>query len=75
MSQRPAKYQKSVVETPQATDPLHHRVELLEQFRIARLGRGDDGVLQRAVGADRAGFVLAQKNRSERASNRATVAD
>ena len=41
--------------------PSRHGVELGEQGRIARVGRGDDGHVERPVGADRAGRMLARE--------------
>ena len=39
--------------------PARDRVELLQQLRVARLRRGDQGTVEGAVRADRARLVLA----------------
>src|SRR5262249_57606991 len=49
----------SAFATPQ--HPARHRVELLEELPVARLRRRDQRAVERAIGADRTGFVLARK--------------
>ena len=44
-------------------------VEFFQQFRVPGVAGGDEGVVQRAVGADRAGLCSAGKSRSRRASS------
>src|SRR5262249_58608277 len=41
--------------------PPRHRVELLQELRVARLGRGDQRGVEGAVGADRTRLVLARE--------------
>ena len=38
-----------------------HRVELVEERRITHLGRGHDRMIERPIGADRAGLVLGRE--------------
>ena len=50
-----------MVSFSQSQHPPRHRIELFQQLGIARLRRGDQGAVERAVRADRAQLMLARE--------------